>query len=183
MKNVLGILITFCLLLLAGCKSSSTTSESERQWLANQMDSKELKAEFDFVLPMTTNSLVQLGNAGMFPAGSNAGRISLLGNQGRFTMKGDSVIADLPYFGERQLGGSYNPKDVGINFKGVADDLVIEKNKKNNGYEIQFDIGSTTSSEQFRVNLFIFPNKTARMSVNSNQRFRVGYEGSLVSGM
>lgn len=177
MKKLFPLLL-FSILIGLGCKSKSTTIDPEQvNALAKSLESNELKIEFDFALPLVTNSIAQLGNAQLFPYGSNASRISLNGSNATMRIAKDSVEAHLPYFGERQIVTTPNPSNAGIQFNGPANDLKVNQNLDKGMVLVTFDINNST--ENFQIDLELFPNKRAMLHIFSTHRRRISYQGSI----
>lgn len=147
----------------------------------NRLDSLVAQKSYVFnasqALPLMTNSMNSLANAGFFPPGSLPNQVNLTGNGNYFKVLGDSLSADLPYFGERQMGGGYNTEGAGISFQGNTERYEAEFDEKNQRYNIQFRIRN--KMEMFNVRLILFPNMTGSMWVNSNQRFAIRYNGKI----
>ncbi|WP_281543273.1 DUF4251 domain-containing protein [Maribacter aestuarii] len=172
---ILGILIVG---LLFSCASSSKLSSQgeQKEKLSHIIESKNFEIEVNWALPFTTVSLQNVFNA-LAPIGSTAGRINLMGFSSFLKMKGDTISANLPYYGERQMGGGYNTRDSGINFETAPDDLKIEYNDEKNRYELSFSAEQGT--EDYRVNMVVLPNLNSYINVNSSQRFSIRYEGKI----
>ncbi|MFN2262461.1 MAG: DUF4251 domain-containing protein [Psychroflexus sp.] len=164
----------FSLLILACAGSKQTVSEEEQEKLKELIQDKSFEIISDHARPTSTMSTNYLAQRGLLPFGSTGGRINLIGNSNYLRFDGDSVSADLPYFGERQIGGGYN-SDQSIQFEGEPEDLVIEKNEKKNFYNIEFSISKQT--ESYQVSVKIYPNFNADIYVNSSQRLGISYEG------
>ncbi|NNC70262.1 MAG: DUF4251 domain-containing protein [Flavobacteriaceae bacterium] len=177
MKPLIFVLLV---LMMTGCASTKKThivKEKDTKALDELISSKSFEINSQWAQPQLSNTMVQLGNAGLFPAGSNAGNINLIGNSNFLKMEGDRVQAFLPYYGERQMGGAYNNNKTGIEFDGIPIDLEITKEKKES-YEINFNISDKYSpNEIYRVMIQIFPNLTSTITINSSQRFPIRYRG------
>ena len=166
-------------MLFFGCSSASRMSlqSGEREKFANLIKSRNFEIEVNWALPTTTVSLQSVYNA-LLPIGSNAGRINLVGFSSFLRMQGDTISADLPYYGERQMGGDYNSRDSGIKFETVPDDLEMEYNEAKNRYEISFSADQRT--EDYSVNMIVLPNLSSYININSSQRFSIRYEGKII---
>ncbi|WP_350285862.1 DUF4251 domain-containing protein [uncultured Croceitalea sp.] len=174
----LSILITIIIsIVLTACSATKTAkySETELSNFKTLVESQRFNFNPRWANPMGTQSLNAIANAGLLAPGSTVNRIDLIGTAGFFTVKGDSVMADLPYYGERQMGGAYNPNDIGINFEGVPRKFKLTFNEKKQAYEIKFDINNGT--EVFNVNGVLFPNKKAMLFINTSQRLTIQYQG------
>ncbi|WP_157983135.1 DUF4251 domain-containing protein [Psychroflexus aestuariivivens] len=144
------------------------------QKLTNLVESKSFEIESNWARPSSTTSMNYIAQSGLLGNGSSVSRIDLIGNANYLKFEGDSVSADLPYYGERQSGGGYN-SDQSITFEGEPKDLVIEKNEKKNFYNIEFSISNGT--ESFQVSIKIFPNLKTDIFVNSSHRLGINYGG------
>lgn len=174
----LSILITIitCIVLTA-CSATKKAKYSEAQLkdFKALVEARNFEFEARWANPMGTQSMNAIANAGLLAPGSTVNRIDLIGTASIFMVKGDSVIADLPYYGERQMGGAYNPNDIGIKFKGVPEKFELNFNEKKQAYEMQFNINNGT--EAFNVNGVLFPNKRAMLFINTSQRLTIQYQG------
>jgi len=128
--------------------------------------------------PMPSQGLNSIANAGLLPPGSSAARIDIAGTGGYLKMKEDSVVADLPYFGERQMGGGYDPDNAGVKFEGLPTDYSLGPIRKGDGYIMQFKIRD--GQETFRVVAQIYASLSATISVASTHRNTIWYQGRLV---
>ncbi|WP_370476117.1 DUF4251 domain-containing protein [Tamlana flava] len=166
------------ILMLWACGSSkSQPTEAQLQTLNELIDSRQFTIESDWAHPQATRAMQQIVNSGLMLPGNTAGNISLVGNTNFLRVKGDSVFSYLPYFGERQMQIDYGGRDNAIEFKGLMEDLTIEKTK-NNGYKFVFNAKS--GRENFRVYLSITPGLKSDMLLNSGSRFPIGYSGDVV---
>jgi len=169
------LLIAIVASVLVSCGTSKEATAEELQELDQLVEERQFEFDLQFARPFVTNSLNQLDNVGLFRPGDNASRINLDKNSSSFKFEGDSVTADLPYYGERQMGGGYN-LDTGINFKGLAKDLDIIK--KENQYQIKFNIKGE-GVENYQVTLTLFPGFSGTININSTQRFPIRYDGKI----
>ncbi len=162
--------------VLGSCSTSSKTvvPTAESRALDKMVEARAFTIESDWAQPMLTNSMSSIANSGLLPPGSNAGQISLIGNNNYFKMEGDTVAAYLPYYGERHAGGGYNA-NTAIEFKGIPKDLKIIKNDKSQSYQMSFDIREDT--ETYNVTVVLLPNLRSRIKVSSTQRLFISYEG------
>jgi hypothetical protein len=165
--------------LLGSCGSADknlATAENSKE-LEQLITGKTLRFEAEWAQPLVTNSLNRIGNAGLLPAGSTASRINLIGNYNFLLIKGDSVEAHLPYYGERQMAAGYNSSDNGISFKGVAQNMEVSQTEKPLGYRIQFTIPDRT--ESFQVKVQIYSNLRGVVNINSSHRHPIRYDGKV----
>lgn len=174
--NVKFLIFIFGLISIISCGTSREASPEDIVVLDNIVQDKYFEIKAQWAMPLATNALNQLANAGVFRPGDNASQINIQGNSNYLKFEGDSVFADLPYFGERQIGGGYN-RNSGIEFKGLPKDLEISNGNKRNQYIIAFNINDET--ENYQVSLILYPNLNAIINVNSSQRNSISYRGNL----
>ena len=138
---------------------------------------KNFEIVADWAFPLASNSLNSLSNAGFFPPGSSANRISLIGNANYLRIKGDSIKAQLPYYGERRIGGGYNNNDVGIVLDGLVEDLSLSYNEKKKRYEMRFSTNEKT--ENYQITIHIFPKNQSYLNISSSHRNNIAYRGGI----
>ncbi len=175
----MNIKILFLLLggILMGCSSSQSisTPTAKSKMLDDLVAQKSFQIELEQANPLVTGSLSNIANSGLLPPGSTVGTINLIGNPNYFKVNGDSIAMYLPYFGEQQMAGGYNNRDVGIEFNGVPYRIEITKNDRKNTYKLNYYIKNKT--ELFKVFVTLFPNLTSTIRINSNQRTPISYKG------
>ena len=168
------------LLLLGFVACASTKNEESPEAIAaldKMISDQQFEIDATWAQPMASQGLNSIANAGLLPFGSTASRIDISGSGGYLRMVGDSVKADLPFYGERRMGGYYNQNNAGIKFDGVPKDLSFSSNKKDSGKTMRFNI--TEDSESYQVIAQLYPNGNARLTVSSSQRTNIWYQGYL----
>lgn len=170
-----GILV---LMMFLSCSSTSKLNSGKQpsQELVDLISSRNFEVQMDWASPMNTVSLQNVFNA-LMPIGSNSSRINLMGISSFLRVEADTVTADLPYYGERQMGGGYNAGDGGIKFEAVPTDFKVDYNESKNQYEISFSAKQRT--ESYDVNMIILSNFNSFININSSQRFSIRYEGKV----
>ncbi|WP_375324503.1 DUF4251 domain-containing protein [Flagellimonas sp. GZD32] len=179
MKAIFKLGILGILLFFAACAATSkTNATSEEQAVFEKMvANKQFEMNATWAQPMATQSLNSIANAGLLPPGSTANRIDITGTGGYFRLSDGKVKADLPFYGERRMGGTYSNDKVGIKFDGEPRDMTFEPAKKGDGYTLKFNI--TEGAESYQVVANIYPNQSARLMVASSQRTNIWYQGNL----
>ncbi|MDF0718225.1 DUF4251 domain-containing protein [Muricauda sp. 334s03] len=178
MKFALKIGVYVLLLVSVACASSKDKASPEEVAALDKMISDqrfEIKAIW--AQPMASQGLNSIANAGLLPLGSTASQIDITSTGGYFRMVGDSVEADLPFFGERRMGGFYDQDKAGIKFEGIPKDLTFSPNKKDNGQTMRFQISQ--DSENFQVFVQLYPSGKGRLTVSSTHRTNIWYQGHL----
>lgn len=167
------------MIVLAACGSGSPKySDETSKALDNMIDRQSFEIISTSAQPLMTAAMQQLGNTGVFVNGSTAGNINLTTNANYLRMKNDSVMADLPFYGERQFGGGYNNAS-GIEFEGVPKNLQIKK-VKDSAYEINFDIHDKNSNtENYQVYIKLFPSLSSSMIIRSTNRSNIQFRGQV----
>ncbi|UII75796.1 DUF4251 domain-containing protein [Flagellimonas sp. HMM57] len=161
--------------MLVGCASQQKNTVEEIEKLDKLIAKKSFEIRPRWARPLVSNSLNSIANAGLLPLGSTANQIDLMGTSSHFRILGDSVMAKLPYFGERQMGAAYNSTNGGIQFSGIPKNLKIKKQDSGKGYKIDFQINNNT--ETYNVSVNLHPNLQSRINVNSSHRNMISYSG------
>lgn len=177
MASIYKILCAILGFAALSCGGASAITDVQRQEFKQLISNGRFEMVADWARPLTTNNLNQISNAGILPNGSTSNRINLIGNSNYFRMKGDSVEAYLPYFGERQMGGGYGSSSNAITFNGLARDLEIAPLDDDTGYKIEFTIAEGT--ETYQVHSELYPSMRSDLRINSNQRFPIRYDGKV----
>jgi len=179
MKTVSFFAVLMSLVLCAACASGSRTQASPAEMAA--LDHAVSDGEFEILAtwaqPMASRGLNSIANAGLLPPGSSAGRIDIAGTGGFLKMVGDSAIADLPYFGDRHMGGGYGTQGSGIKFAGIPENYSMGPVKKGDGYTMEFNIRE--GQETYRVLAHIFASRYASINIASSHRSTIWYQGRL----
>ncbi|GAA4969247.1 DUF4251 domain-containing protein [Algibacter aquimarinus] len=178
MKQAYYILILLFLVLFSCASSKSKASPKQIEDLAKLIDNKKFTIESTWAHPQVTNAMQQVLNSAFMQIGSNATSVNLIGNSNYLTISGDSISSYLPYFGERQMGVSYNNNDSAIQLNGLLNDYKVEKNK-NESYTLSFQ--SRNKQEAFNTSIIIFPNLRSEIIINSSSRFPIRYSGNIIS--
>lgn len=169
-------------LLFSGLLACTTSKRPIHREQINGLKTLMATGSFEFTAdwahPMVTQSLNAISNAGLLPAGSSIGAIQLNGTANFLKVKGDTVSANLAYYGERRFGGGYGAK-AGIEFDGIPASYVQTYNEEKNRVDITFEISN--QMEGYSAILQIFPNKTASITVTSNQRNTIRYTGTIAA--
>ncbi|SIQ62158.1 DUF4251 domain-containing protein [Maribacter ulvicola] len=161
--------------ILVSCSSSNTVINSAHP-IHELMKTKQIIFEAQSASPMVTSSLNAIADNGLIPSGSTISRIDLNGNTNYLKIFGDSVSADLPFFGERQFGGGYGT-DTGIEFNGLPESYSQEFNSNKQKYTIRFQISDT--SDLYTIYMEVFPNQNAVVSINMANRNPIRFNGTI----
>ena len=175
MKTGKLILVLLMGIFLTGCKSTQKTVVPNPK-LGVLMENQAFRIAVNAVQPQLTMALAQLNNSQLVRPGNTLSNINVGGEGYFFKMEGDSVSANLPYYGERQMGGGYG-NAVGIVFKEVARDLKIEKTANTNAYQVTFGVSS--AEEFYRFMITIENNLGCTAHVTSSHRNRIRLIGKV----
>ncbi|WP_405266298.1 DUF4251 domain-containing protein [Cellulophaga sp. Ld12] len=178
---MLRLLVILCAFLssMACSNSKKLVSATPKSIALDQLVlQKSFQISSDWATPMATGSMNALANSGLLGPGNSPGNINLLGNTNYLRIKGDSITAHLPYFGERQMGGGYSTNDTGITFNTVPTSYEQIKNDRMQTHTIKFKI-SGNSNEHYSITVLLFPNWTSEIMVTSSQRTSIGFRGTV----
>ena len=170
------LLIITALVLVHSCGSSKDRITDEDRAQLEAIIAKDVfHIESQWAYPQNVSAI---SNTGLLPPESGAGNINLIGNYNFFKKNGDSIAVELPFFGIRQLGGTYDTDNVGYRFKGIPDEAEYSYKKGKGLHQYQFEVNNNTENLQFYIK--IFANLRAEIRVNSTHRSSIRYRGNLV---
>lgn len=181
-KNLFGAVLGSFLFLavVSACKSAVTPmTAEEQQRLDRIVEDRNFTMIAQWAEPTPDASLNRMASAGILPPGSSPSRINIGENSNYFKMKGDSVFIQLPYYGERQVVKTYGQAE-GITYEGLANDLKVNRNVDRNYYDIDFT--ANDRGENFLCNLRLYGGTRALLTVQSNQRNQIRYDGNITVG-
>ena len=155
------LILGLCIALTVGVMPASAQSKKEKKSeIARQVrqaiDSNHYKIDVDRMLPMSGNS-------------------KTLTSTYSLEIKNDSVFSYLPYFGKAYnipYGGG-----KGLIFDDTLSEYTATYNKKGK-VEIKFTV--RTDEDKYTYHIQIFPNASTSISINSNNRQPINYQGELV---
>ena len=180
MKSTIFTMLFAVLLLVGACGSQKVVyTPSEKAKFEEMVDAASFRLIAEWANPLATRSVSALATAGFLPPGSSPNRINIMASTAFLYVTKDSVHAQLPYYGERQVGNTYNQANVGIQFKGAPKDFKLEYQEKKESYYFAFYI-INDQGEGFNVNGTLFPNLRTTFYINSTQRLTIGYTGRVV---
>src|SRR5690606_17017194 len=110
----------------------------EKAMVDSLLASREFRIVNQWALPTMSSSMMKLSASGILGPGNSGQRIDLSGNGNYLEIKGDSVRAFLPFFGERQMGGGYNSDGAGIQFDQVANGISFHYDEGKNIHVVRF---------------------------------------------
>ncbi len=177
--NRYTVILGYFLLLLAftACKSAvEPLTAAEQARLDRIVSDRNFTMIAMWAEPTPDAGLNAVASAGLMPPGSSPSRINLGENANYFKMKGDSVFMQLPYYGERQVVKTYGRAE-GITYEGLAKDLKVNRNTERNYYDIDFS--AKDRGENFLCNLRLYGGKRALLTIQSNQRNQIRYDGNI----
>lgn len=175
-QKIVGVLVMLLLILGCGTTNKKIASSINSEALDEMVLSKHFRIDIEWARPRATTSMNSVLSSGLRPPGSMVNRINLLGNGNFLEMEGDEVSADLPYFGERQMGGGFN-SNTGIKFEGLPKDLEITKDEEKQRTMINFAI--TENMESYNVSITLTPKLSGSILITSSQRNSIWYEGKV----
>lgn len=166
------------LLLVIGCGSAKkgTASPTELAYLKELIAGKSFKFIAIRAHPMPSQAFNAVANSGILPPGSNAGVIDLSTTANFVEVLGDSISGNLPFYGERRFSAGPGTQS-GIRFEDIAKSYKANFNTKQQRYDIQITVQG--EQELFELQLNAFPSGRTDLSVMSNHRTTIRYEGRL----
>jgi hypothetical protein len=107
-----------------------------------------------------------------YPQGTRS--VDMISNPNYLRVKNDSIFSEMPYFGRAYSGVVYGGSG-GLDFKGAIQDFSISKNKKE--YTIKAKVKD--NSDSYTVNLTVFFEGNASLTIYSIHRNSINYRGSI----
>ena len=144
----------------AACKGAAVTctsvkKEQKKEAVMKLIESENYKIDVNTAMPMR-------------------GRSIPLTSSYSLTIRNDSVISYLPYYG-RAYSIPYGGGD-GLNFKAILKEYNVEMDKKGNAV-IKFVARNPEDRYEFRAK--VFPNGSASIDVNMQNRQSISFQGEL----
>ncbi|TDT45363.1 uncharacterized protein DUF4251 [Maribacter spongiicola] len=173
MRTILVFIFAYS--FLSGCSSSKNVI-SDTHAIHNLVASKQIEFIATSANPTVTQSLNAVANSGLIPPGSTISRIDLMGTGNYLKIFGDSVSANLPYYGERQFGGGYGAAP-GIEFNGLPENYTQTFISDKQKYAISFQVSH--KSDRYIVYIDIYPNTSSVVSINMANRNAIQYNGNV----
>lgn len=144
--------------------------------LAQEKSKKQLKEEIKLEKQKQTTLLVD-SKEFVFVARTampQGGRTIQLTTDYTLEFHPDLIKCDLPFFGRAFSGVGYGG-DTGMQFEGKPMDLKIEKKKKSHDIKVNVKGGN----DSYSLLLSIYFDGTAFLSINSNNRSSISYNGDI----
>ena len=164
-----------------GCGSNKQFTEQDNQAYQNLqtlVSSRSLEIVSNKAMPMASVAFSRVMNSNILGPGNSSGNIDLTTNSNNLTIKGDTIQAFLPFFGDQNFGGGYNGNHSGIEFKDVPKEYTVKNNDKKHAVEISFNIGDKyRNNENYDMMITLYPNNSSSIRVQSTTRSSIEYTG------
>ena len=181
-KSALVILTVAVVLSISSCSVTKTGTDAEYAAMKERIQSGNIKILVDAAYPMNTAASQQVLNSVLRGTGDTANRIDLSGDGYYIEMGPRRVMANLPFYGERRQGGGYNNiNESGIQFDAIPKDYDLEL--KEDRYEYNVNFLAENGTENFDTEVILFANGNAVIYINSNNRTRIEYRGTVVDDL
>jgi len=169
------LIFSFLAVFFWACGATQKIVEPNTE-LETMIMEKSFEIQARTAQPQPTQAMTQIANSGLIQQGNSINRIDLGGTGYYLKVKGDSVSANLPFWGERRMGGGYNTRNSGINFDGLAKNFETIKNEENASYIVKFSVSDKT--EIFNVTANISNNTSSLITIWSSHRNQIRYSGN-----
>jgi len=169
------------LMVFISCTSPKIVTEAQQKEMISWGNEMPFEIISYRASPMPTAAFSAVANSGLLAPGNTASSIDIIGNSNSFKMQGDTISASLPYFGERQFGSNYGSNEGGIKFDDKPMSQEISYNTKKQRVEMRFKIKQERDNEIFDIMIYIFPNHSTQIYVNSTERSPISYSGKIKS--
>lgn len=100
---------------------------------------------------------------------------SIAGSGYSVTFSPEKIVSNLPYYG-RAYSGMTMGRDKGMRFKGKPEDFTVDKKK-------EYLVNTTVygESDTYEISLSVTTSGYATLSISSNDRGTITYQGEIVS--
>ncbi len=164
--------------MMAACGSSKdplVTSDTLNK-IENLANERNFVVEFNTAYPQNTTASQQVLNSFLIQTGNSASRIDIAADGAKLTVDGEASTADLPFFGERRIGGSYGNENVGIEFDQATmkDYKVLRQGEK---VTVTYGV-SNSENDFFNVRMDIYSKYNVRALITSTKKTNMQYDGS-----
>lgn len=156
MKSHVVIWSLVVLIFTSACSSLKTTSEKAVE-ITNKIENKDFTVRFNYANPIRMQQIA-------------------LTSEYTLTIKGDSAIAFLPYYGVAHVA-PFNSSEGGIKFASNMLNYSKSLNKKADGWDIRFKINS--SAYHYNLFLSVYQNGSSTLQINSYERDPISFYGEM----
>lgn len=177
MKTI--ITAVFAMFLVLSCTSTKTLTDTQKKELISWGNEKPFEIVSHRALPVPTMAFSSVANSGLLAPGNSAGSIDITGTGNYFRMRGDTISAQLPYFGERRFGYNNNSNELGIRFDGLPKIKEINFNEKKQRVDMHFSIKQKSDNEIYDIRVYVYASRSARIDVTSSERTAISFVGNL----
>lgn len=161
MKKYAYILFVFCTLTVNKGFSQEKSREEKRIQIKEEISKLLNSQNFEFV------------GTTAFPNGSSPVDISSNNNSVSFTP--DLIISFMPFYGTGYSGMVFG-RDKGMRFKGKPENFTVTNVKK--GYEVSGEVMG--ENDTYFISITIGDSGFAMLSISSNDRGTISYQGEIV---
>lgn len=162
-------------LTITACGSKTVVTDAEKAQLETAVSTPNFDIELQWAYSLSADAGRILNS--LNPAGTiaNGNRFYIQDGNYRFTIKNDSLNANLPYFGTRQISGGL-PGNTGI----LIDDT-YEKWKRLDTKDpdrLGIDLRASQKGEVYDMTVLLSAKGNATITVSSSQREFIRYTGT-----
>lgn len=172
MKNILLYLMIVVSLISVSCASQSRITKA-------QLDNLVQNDQFTFMAQRANPTSYDVLNVLNSMPNSTSTRLLNLDYGYTVQLKDGEVSVDLPYFG-RMYNAGYNQTKQGLTF--TSKDYIIDKTKNSKGGYTYTILVKDTKHVQ-NIYLEVFKNGRALVSINSNDRQPISYDGYVMENV
>lgn len=104
------------------------------------------------------------------------GSVNLTGNYNTVKFHPEKIESDMPFFG-RAYSVDYGGNG-GIKFEGKPIEYKVVSRNERMGFDVDATVSVTRDS--YKLSLFVSPDGSASLTINSNQRSSISYNGNIV---
>jgi len=179
------LLITLLVFTVSGCKSTNAIdmdklTSKQFDTVKSILKNKKYAIDITAVYPFNSAATTRVLNALLIPSGDNSDRIDVAGDRFFLKVIENKSIADLPFYGERRIGGDYGGNSsIGIAFDTEMKDYTIKENLRKKIFNIDFNVHN--SIESYNINMTVSHNRSVSININSLHSNTISYSGKITS--
>lgn len=172
--------LIFCLLLSCNINKPITAGEQLAfQNLKEMVSAKNFEIVAHTAKPMMNNALTQVLNANLLPPGNTPSHINIIGTSNSLKIKGDSIQANLPFYGEQFSGVNPGSMPRGISFNDIPENYKVTENVSKRSIEISFKIkDNERTNERYDITVTLFSGKGSTINIWPTTRSYIQFIGT-----
>lgn len=170
-----GVIYIIIGILCMACASKAVVTPAEKEELKKAVSTPGFNISLDWAFSLNTEAGEILNSFNPSGTIANGNRFYIQDGSYSFAVAQDTLRANLPYFGIRQISGNVNGNQ-GINIEEPFTNWKLQEGK--NDRERTIEIRAKEDSEIYDITVTLYAKGKAGVVVNSSQRQSIRYTGT-----